>query len=81
MLIDIALVRPKPIVSGLFQFSIGDAQVFYNLYENHEEKKFQFSIGDAGFRGVLYVWVFKFFVCVLACWCLGWVVWVAVSCL
>jgi hypothetical protein len=29
----------------------------------------------------LNVWVFKFFVCVLACWCLGRVVWVAVSCL
>ena len=29
---------------------------------------FQFSIGDAGSCGVLDVWVFKFFVCVLARW-------------
>ena len=41
---------------------------------------FQFSIGDAGFRGVLNVWVFKFFVR-FGVLVLGWVVWVAVSCL
>ncbi len=32
---------------------------------------FQFSIGDAGSYGILNVRVFKFFVCVLAWWCLA----------
>jgi len=32
---------------------------------------FQFSIGDAEFCKILNVWVFKFFVCVLAWWCLA----------
>ncbi len=32
---------------------------------------FQFSTGDAGSYGILNVRVFKFFVCVLAWWCLA----------
>ncbi len=51
-----------------FQFFIGDAVRGMREDVILQLEKFQFSIGDAEFRGVLNVWVFKFFVCVLARW-------------
>ena len=54
-----------------FQFSIGDAGLPPGDGYLMAVLPFQFSIGDAGSCGVLYVWVFKFFVCVLARWCLA----------
>ena len=51
-----------------FQFSIGDAGSRWWLRCLSGATTFQFSIGDAGSCGVLDVWVFKFFVCVLARW-------------
>ena len=54
-----------------FQFSIGDALIKTHLPHFFAKYRFQFSIGDAWSCGVLNVWVFEFFVCVLACWCLA----------